>query len=158
VQETITVKIPPGIEEGTVLRVRGRGQPGSMPGGAAGDLQIVVRSAPHPDFERRGADLLHREAIPVTDAVLGTTLSVSGLHNTVSVRIPAGTQPGTVLRLDGEGLPYLRRRGHGDLYLTLDVVVPSSLNSRQRQLYQQLREPPPAPKHRFWRRARPVPH
>lgn len=152
VQETVTVKIPPGIDEGTVLRVGGRGQPSPVPGGPAGDLQIVVHSALHPDFERRGPDLWGRQAIPVTDAVLGTDLTVAGLQGTVTVKVPAGTQPGTVLRLDGQGLPHFRRRGRGDLNLTMDVVVPSALTPPQRQLYEQLRESPPAPRRRFWRR------
>jgi molecular chaperone DnaJ len=152
VHESVTVKIPPGIEDGTVLRVRGRGQPSPVPGGPAGDLQIVVHSAPHPDFVRRGPDLWRRLPIAVTDAVLGTTLTLASLEDSVSVRIPAGTQPGTVLRLDGQGLPYFRGHGRGDLYLTIDVTVPSSLTPRQRQLYEQLRESPPAAKHRFWRR------
>jgi molecular chaperone DnaJ len=152
IQETITVKIPPGIEEGTVLRVRGRGQPSPVAGGPAGDLQIVVHSTPHPDFERRGADLWQRRTIPVTDAVLGTNLTFAGLQDSVTARIPAGTQPGTVLRLEGHGLPHFRRRGRGDLYLTIGVTVPSSLTPEQRQLYQQLRESPPPTRHRFWRR------
>jgi curved DNA-binding protein len=153
VAQTITVKIPPGIEEGATLRVRGRGQPSSVLNGPAGDLHITVHIVPHPDFERRGADLWRRQTIPVTDAVLGTTLTVKGLHGTVPARIPPGTQPGTVLRIDGEGLPYFRRRGRGDLYLTIDVAVPSSLTPGQRQLYEQLREAPPAAKRRrFWRR------
>jgi DnaJ-class molecular chaperone len=88
----------------------------------------------------------------VTDAVLGTTLRVTSLEDTVSAKIPAGTQPGAVLRLDGQGLPRFKGRGRGDLYLTIDVAVPSSLTPQQRKLYQQLREPPPAGKHRFWRR------
>jgi molecular chaperone DnaJ len=152
VQESITVKIPPGIEEGTVLRARGRGQPSSVPGGPAGDLQIVVHSAPHPDFVRRGPDLWGRQTIPVADAVLGTNLPAASLRDTVSVRIPAGTQPGAVLCLDGHGLPRFRGRGRGDLFLTIDVAVPTSITPQQRELYEQLREPPPATKHRFWRR------
>jgi molecular chaperone DnaJ len=88
----------------------------------------------------------------VTDAVLGTTLTVTSLPDTTPVAIPAGTQPGTVLRLRGQGLPHHRRRGRGDLYLTIDVAVPSSLTRAQRRLYQELRDSPPAPKHRFWRR------
>jgi molecular chaperone DnaJ len=156
-QQTVTVRIPPGIEEGTILRVRGRGQPSPVPGGSAGDLQIVVHSAHHPDIERRGPDLWHREAIPLPDAVLGTTLTVASLEDTVSVRVPPGTQPGSVLRLDGHGLPHFKRHGRGDLYLTIDVSVPSSLTPRQQQLYEQLRESPPAAKHRFWhRRSRPA--
>jgi molecular chaperone DnaJ len=157
VQETVTVKIPPGIEEGAVLRVRGRGQASPIPGAPAGDLHIVVHSAPHSDFERRGPDLWRRQSIPVTDAVLGTNLTVASLQDTVPMRIPPGSQPGTVLRLDGQGLPHFRRRGRGDLYITLDVAVPSSLTRAQRQHYEQLRESPPAPKHRFWRR-RPRPY
>jgi molecular chaperone DnaJ len=152
VEATITVKIPPGIEEGTMLRVHGRGQPSQVPGGPAGDLLIMVHSAPHPDLVRRGADLWHRQAIPVAHAVLGTNLTVSGLQNTITVKVPAGTQPGTVLRLAGQGLPHLRRRGRGDIYLTIDVAVPSSLTPQQRELYEQLRESPPPAKRRFWRR------
>jgi molecular chaperone DnaJ len=152
VEENLTVKIPPGVEEGTVLRVRGRGQPSAIPGRRAGDLQIVVHSAPHPDFMRQGADLWHRRAIPVADAVLGTNLTVSGLENNIPVKIPAGTQPGTVLHLDGQGLPNFRRRGRGDLYLTIDVEVPSSLSAHEQQLYEQLREPPPDVRRRPWRR------
>jgi molecular chaperone DnaJ len=95
-------------------------------------------------------------AIPVPDAALGTTLTVGGLQDTVSVRVPPGTQPGSVLRQDGHSLPHFKRHGRGDLYLTIDIVVPSSLTPRQRQLYEQLRESPPAAKHRFWRR-RPKP-
>jgi DnaJ-class molecular chaperone len=85
------------------------------------------------------------------DAVLGN-LTVASLQDAVSVRVPPGTQPGSALRLVGHGLPHFKRRGRGDLYLTIDVVVPSSLTPRQRQLYEQLRESPPAAKHRFWRR------
>lgn len=152
VEETVTVKIPPGVEEDTVLRVRGRGQPSPVPGGPAGDLEIVVHSAPHPDFERRGPDLYHREAIPVTDAVLGTHLTVANLQDTVTVKVPPGTQPGTVLRLAGQGLPHVKRRGRGDMYLTIDVLVPASLTAPQRQLYEQLRTSPAAVKRRSWRR------
>jgi molecular chaperone DnaJ len=101
---------------------------------------------------RQGADLWHRRAIRVADAVLGTSLTVSGLENTVLVKVPAGTQPGTVLHVTGKGLPNFLRRGRGDLHLTIDVEVPSCLSADERHLYEQLRESPRTVKRRLWRR------
>jgi molecular chaperone DnaJ len=152
VEETITVRIPPGIEEGTMLRVHARGQPSLDPGGPPGDLLITVHSIPNPDFDRRGADLWKRQAISMIDAVLGTQLTVAGLLDTVTVKVPAGTQPGTVLRVNGQGLPLFRRRGRGDLCLAIDLLVPSTLSAKERELYEQLRETPLPAKRRFWRR------
>lgn len=138
-EESLTVKIPVGAEEGLALRIPGKGMPSPEPGGTAGDLFAVVRSRPDSRFERMGADLLRQETIALTAAVLGTTLSVPTLGGAVSVTVPPGTQPDAVLRLKDKGLPAFGKGPHGDLYLRILVQVPEQLNRRQRELYERLR-------------------
>ena len=104
-QESLTVTIPQGIEEGMALRIPGKGMPSPEAGGSNGDLFVLVRTRRDPRFERAGADLLRQEIISLTDAVLGTTLDVPTLEGSASVSIPPGTQPGAELRLKGKGLP-----------------------------------------------------
>lgn len=137
--EDLTVRIPAGVEEGMALRIAGKGMPGEAAGGAAGDLLVIVRSRPDPRFERAGADLLRQESIALTDAVLGTTLHVPTLHGNASVTIPPGTQPGSVLRLKGKGLPEYGSSRHGELYLRIDVKIPEHLTREERELYERLR-------------------
>lgn len=138
-EETLTVKIPQGIEEGMALRLTGRGIASPDAGGAAGDLFVVVRSKPDPRFERAGADLLRQETIALTDAVLGNTLQVPTLEGSVSVTIPPGTQPGTMLRLLGKGLPEFSSGRYGELYLRIEVHIPENLSAEERELYERLR-------------------
>jgi molecular chaperone DnaJ len=138
-RESLTVNVPIGAEEAMALRVPGHGLPSDSPGGEPGDLFVVLRSTPDPRFEREGADLWRREAISVSDAVLGTQRVVPSLDGTIEVSIPPGAQPGLVLRLAGKGLPHFGGRGRGDLYLRLDVRIPERLSRRQRELYEQLR-------------------
>jgi molecular chaperone DnaJ len=138
-EESLTVKIPAGVEEGMALRIPGKGMPAQEAGGEPGDLYAVVRSRSDPRFERAGADLLRQEAIALVDAVLGTTLRVPTLEGQASVAVPAGTQPDEVLRLKGKGLPVFGGRRRGDLYLRIGVRVPESLSSEERQLYERLR-------------------
>ena len=138
-EEDLTVKIPQGVEEGMALRIPGKGMPSPEAGGADGDLFVVVRSRPDPRFERAGADLLRREAIPLTDAVLGATLQVPTLDGSVSVTIPPGTQPGALLRLKEKGLPEFGNGRHGELYLRIEVHVPERLTREERELYERLR-------------------
>ncbi len=121
------------------LRVPERGLPSSRPGGPAGDLFVVIRTAPDPRFERRGADLWHNATIQIADAVLGTAMDVPTLDGSVSVKVPAGTQPGSVLRLRNKGLPVFRGTGPGALYVSIQVFVPQHLSARERKLYEQLR-------------------
>jgi len=120
------------------LRVPGHGMPGAAPGCPPGDLFVVVRAAPDPRFERAGADLWRVETIPVPHAVLGGRLSVPTLEGSVEVTIPPGTQPGTILRLAGKGLPSFGGGARGHLYLRVDVQIPSHPTERQHQLYEQL--------------------
>jgi molecular chaperone DnaJ len=131
--ETVTVEIPAGIEDGQRLRLAGRAHAGTR-GGPPGDLYLLVGVEPDPRFERRGDDLVTRVDVPFTDAALGTTLTVPTLTGDEQVSLKAGTQPSTVLRLRGRGLPELRGRGHGDLHIVVNVLVPSNLSDEQREL------------------------
>ncbi len=138
-EETLTVKIPQGVEEGMVLRIPGKGMPSDERGGMTGDLFVVVRTQSDPRFERAGADLLRRETISLTDAVLGTTLEVPTLDGSATVTIPPGTQPDEVLRLKGKGLPEFGNGNRGEMYLRLAVHVPERLTAEEQQLYERLR-------------------
>jgi molecular chaperone DnaJ len=137
--ETLTVRIPVGVEEGTALRVPGHGLPASTLGLPAGDLFVVIRTAADPRFERHGRDLYRIETIDVIDAVLGTDITVPTLDGRVSVTVPAGTQPDSLLRLRGKGLPRFGGGSRGDLYVRLQVHIPERLSDRQRQLFEQLK-------------------
>lgn len=138
-QELLTVEVPPGAEDGLVLRFAGKGYASEEPGGRPGDLLLVLRAAPDARFERDGADLLCRQEIDVVDAVLGAEISAPTLDGPVSMSVPAGTQPGSQLRLRGKGLPRYRARGRGDLYVTLAIRVPERLSAQERALWQKLR-------------------
>ena len=135
----LEITIPAGTESGTALRVAGHGEPSPDPGGPAGDAYVIVRVAPDPRFERRGAHLWRAETIEVADAALGTEITSPTLEGTVRVAVPPGTQPGSILRLAGKGLPRADGRGLGDLYVAIDVHVPTTLDPEQEQLYEALR-------------------
>lgn len=137
--DTITVRIPVGIEDGMVLRVPGHGLPPPQPGGQAGDLYVLVQTRRDPRFERDGADLWHAQDLALVDAVLGTELRVATLDGEAQVRVRPGTQPDTILRLRGKGLPHFGHDGRGDLLLKLRVLVPEHLSDAERSLYEQLR-------------------
>jgi molecular chaperone DnaJ len=124
------------------LRVPGRGLPGPEPRGPAGDLLVVVRTAPDARFERDGPDLWRAERITVADAVLGTTLEVPTIKGTITVSVPAGTQPDAVLRLRGKGLPEFGGKRRGDLHVRVHVQVPTRLGVEERRLYEQLQALP----------------
>ncbi len=138
-EETLTVKIPAGVEEGMTLRVAGHGLPSPEASAPAGDLYVLIRSAPDPRFERRGADLWHTEMISVPEAVLGTTVEAPTLDGPLTVTVAAGIQPGTTLRLRAKGLPRFGSSGRGDLLLSVHVHVPDRLTRAERELYEQLR-------------------
>lgn len=138
-EESLTVKIPIGAEEGLALRIPGKGMPSPDAGGVAGDLFAVVRTQPDPRFERVGTDLLRQTTISVTDAVLGTNLTVPTLTGSVSVVVPPGTQPDAVLRLKQQGLPAFGEGPRGDMFLRIKVQVPQQLSTPERDLYEKLR-------------------
>lgn len=138
--ESLTVTIPVGVEDGMALRVAGRGMASPGPGGVPGDLYVVVRTRPDPRFQRDGADLWRQETLPVPDAVLGTRLEVETLDGgKAEVKVPAGIQPDTVLRLRNKGLPRFGSKARGDLYLQVKVRIPEKPDREERELYERLR-------------------
>lgn len=133
----VAVEIPPGVSTGTRLRLTGRGESvGQF--GRAGDLQVEVLVAEDPRFERSDTDLIHRASIGVIQATLGAQTKIPLLDGgALDLEIPAGTQPGSIFRLEGHGIPNLGRRGRGDLIVVVDVHVPTELTERERALLEQ---------------------
>ena len=133
-ERTLSVNVPAGVEDGTRIRLSGEGEAG-MRGGPAGDLYIFLSVKPHPVFQRDGADLYCRVPISMVQASLGGEFTVHTLDGTESkVSIPEGAQSGRQLRLRGKGMPILRSRDAGDLFVQLNVETPQSLTRRQREL------------------------
>ncbi len=136
-EKTIELRIPPGVDTGTRLRVAGEGEPGPN-GGPAGDLYVVLEVKEHPFFERRGADLYCTIPVSIAQATLGTELQVPGLNGEEKLKIPEGTQSGAVFRIKGKGLADPRGGGKGDLYYHVLVMTPTKLTREQRKLMEQL--------------------
>jgi len=136
-EKTIELRIPPGVDTGTRLRVQGEGEPGPN-GGPAGDLYVVLEVKEHSFFERRGADLYCTIPLSISQAALGTELQVPGLNGEERLKIPEGTQSGAVFRIKGKGLPDPHGGGRGDLYYHVRVLTPSKLTREQRKLMEQL--------------------
>ena len=136
---TIDVDVPAGVDDGTRLRLAGRGA-AAQRGGPPGDLYVTIRVAQHPQFERHGDDLLHIRRIGVTQAVLGTDLEIETLDGPQALTVPAGTQPGQLFRLKGAGVPALRGRGRGDLLVRVEVEIPSKLDDEEAELLYRLAE------------------
>ncbi len=136
-EKQMEVKIPAGVETGSRLRVQGEGESG-MSGGPAGDLYVVIHVAEHEHFERQGSNLYAAVPITFAQAALGAEIAVRTLDAEDKVKIPVGTQTGTVFRLKGKGMPMLGGRGRGDLFVSVTVVTPTSLTREQRKLLEQL--------------------
>ncbi len=136
-EKTIELRIPPGVDTGTRLRVAGEGEPGPN-GGPAGDLYVVLEVKEHTFFERRGADLYCTIPLSIAQAALGTELQVPGLNGEEKLKIPEGTQSGAVFRIKGRGLADPRGGGKGDLYYHVRVMTPTKLTRDQRRLIEQL--------------------
>lgn len=139
VETAIEVEVPAGIEDGQRLRYAGRG-PAGRRGGPSGDLYVAVRVRPHATLHRDGPDLHVRVPVAVTQAILGAEVTVDTLEGPEVVRIPAGTQPGARLRLPGRGVPLLRGRGRGDLYVEVEVQVPTQVSEEEAELVARLAE------------------
>ncbi len=136
--EKLNVRVPPGAEQGSRLRVPGKGDVGKR-GAPAGDLYIDLRVRPHENLVRKGADLYTEVNIPMTKAVLGGKIRVPTLEGKIDMKIPAGTQPGQKFKLAGKGLPR-RTGGYGDLIVLTRVKIPEDLTSRQKELMDEFSE------------------
>lgn len=136
-EKVLGIKIPAGVEDGTRLRVSGEGEAG-LHGGPPGDLYVVLRVHEHEYFERRGNDLYCTVPVSIPQAVLGADIKVPTLRGKTRLRIPEGTQSGSVFRLRSLGLPSLDGGGQGDLYVAIHVVVPTRLSREQKKLLEML--------------------
>ena len=131
-QHKVTVSVPAGIDDGQTISLRGQGNVG-INGGPAGDLLITVLVQPHARFERDGASILLEQEVSFAQAALGSEIEVPTLDGKVKLNIPEGTQPGSVFRLKGKGVPYLRANGRGDQFVTVKVAVPKNMSSAQKE-------------------------
>ncbi len=140
VPERISVKIPKGMTTGKKLRLAGKGNPGPF-GGPRGDLYIQTVLLDDPVFGVEGQDLVTHREIKVTEALLGTTLSIPTLEEkTLSLKVPPGTRSGTKLRIPGQGLPAMKGGKRGDLYVHIHIQIPRTLTREQRELVEKLAE------------------
>ena len=132
--ESVSVKIPRGVDDGTRIRLAGKGEAGNK-GGAYGDLYLFISVDSHNIFKRSEENLYYELPISIADAALGTTVEVPSIDGgKTKIKIPSGTQSGKQLRLKGKGMPILRRNVSGDLYIRIVTEVPSSLTKRQKEL------------------------
>jgi molecular chaperone DnaJ len=138
-ERTIELRIPPGVDTGTRLRITAEGEPG-INGGPPGDLYVVLEVKEHPFFERRNSDLYCTIPITVAQAALGAEIMVPTLNGEEKLKIPEGTQTGSIFRLKGKGLPDPHGGGKGDLYINIRVVTPTKLTREQRRMLEQLGE------------------
>ena len=133
---TLSIKIPPGVESGSRLRLANEGEAG-IDGGPSGDLYIVITVKEHPFFVREGNDVLCSVPVSFVQAALGSKIEVPTLKGDVSLNIPPGTQPGSALRIKGKGIPDLRGYGTGDQIVEVDVQIPKKLTPRQKELLEE---------------------
>ena len=133
--ENLVVKIPPGVDNGAKLRLKGQGEPGPK-GAQRGDLTIHIAVEPHPYFKREGRNLLVEVPITLAEAVLGAKIDVPSLDGMKSLPIPPGSSSGQKLRLKGQGVPPSGGKPEGDLFVQLRVVVPKSVDEASRRLIQ----------------------
>jgi molecular chaperone DnaJ len=133
----VEVKVPPGVDTGTRLKLSGEGEPAPVPGGAPGDLYVVVQVREHPVFTREDTEILCEMPISFTQAALGATIDVPTLDGPAKLKVPAGTQSGRVFRLKGKGVPSLSGGGRGDEHVRIFVETPTHLTKEQRDLLEQ---------------------
>lgn len=136
-KRTITVKIPPGVEDGQILRLAGEGDMGRR-GASPGDLFCIIRVEKHPLFERRGSDIVLHLPLTYTQAALGCNMEVPTLRGTVRIKVPKGTKNGDVIKVRGEGLPEVGGRRRGDMMIVVTLEVPSKFDRKYRALLEQL--------------------
>ena len=137
--QRLEVKIPPGVKNGSRVRLAGKGQSGYA-GGPSGNLYLVISIKPHKLFERRDDDLYVEVTVPLTVAVLGGEVQVSTLEGKLSLKIPPETQNGQSFRLSGQGMSHLGNSSRGDLLAKVKVVLPIKLSPQEKELFKQLKE------------------
>ncbi|MGH9131138.1 MAG: molecular chaperone DnaJ [Acidimicrobiales bacterium] len=138
-ERAVTVEVPAGVDEGSTLRLNGRGASGSR-GGPPGDLYVHLKVRPHPRFRRDGYDLVELRHIPMTQAALGVIMALETLDGDEDLVVPAGTHSGRTFRLRGRGVPHVQARGRGDLVVEVVVDTPGELSGEQAELLRQLAE------------------
>ena len=138
-REELRVKIPPGVDNGSKIRITGKGAPGEG-GGQPGDLFLIIHVLTDPVFIRDGGDLFVERAIPFSAACLGISLDVPTLDGDKRIKVPAGIQPGTKIRLKGCGIKALGSNTKGDLFVKVSVHIPEALNVEQKKLVEELQE------------------
>ena len=137
--ESLTVTLPPGLQDGARVRLPGKGHDGPN-GGDAGDVYIAVQVEPDPRYVRDGDDLHCTVEVPMVDAALGTAVGVEGiLDGPIELTVPPGTQPGAVITLRGHGMPHLRSEVRGNLHAHVDVVVPAKLDHKDAELLREIK-------------------
>lgn len=134
----LSISIPPGVNTGTQIRLSSEGEPG-INGGPNGNLYVVITVTPHKHFRRRGDDVFLELAINVAQAALGAEVMVPTPYGAEKLKVPAGTQSGTLFQLRGKGAPRLQRSGKGDLFVILNVSTPHELSREQKKLLEELR-------------------
>ena len=137
ISDLITVRIPPGVDNGSKVRVPGRGNAGRN-GGPSGDLYIVIEVAPHAFFKREGANISVRVPISVPEATLGAKIEVPTLWGRTTIRLPPGTKSGQKFRIKEQGAPVAGRTGRGDAFAEVYIVPPPFDNERIRELMKEL--------------------
>src|SRR5579864_9029254 len=137
--KTYTVKIKPGVKNGTKIRLKGKGEAGEN-GGPAGDLVVITRVAQSDTYERRGDDLIVQVPVPFATAALGGKAEVPTPDGTVSLKIPSGSEDGKLLRIKGRGAPRLNGSGKGDVLARVRIEVPKRMNKKEKELLEQLQE------------------
>ncbi len=138
-EESITIDIPAGIDDGQTLSLSGHGAAGES-GSRPGDLYVNVHVRPHETLLRRGDDIVSQHAMSYTEATLGAKVSINTIEGEVIMKIPSGTQPGEVFRIKGKGVPHLNRYGRGDHLVSVTLAVPKKLSSEEKRLIEALRD------------------
>lgn len=138
---TLAITIPAGIADGQTIRITGKGEAPEGGGGSPGDLYVTVHIKPEKGLKREGDDVVSEATIPFVDAALGTTVPVKTIYGKEFVSVPAGTQPGTAIKISSKGFPHLGRAGTGNHTVTVHVEIPKKLSRQQRELLQQFKTP-----------------